>query len=79
MEKNVKNSANWDIYGNAFPIKNAGRPKGSKNNAKKSPKLNRHLQDEIYKRRWRGVLQGHLIGAKSSSASSSGGGYDAIL
>ena len=56
MEKNVKNTSNWDIYGNAFPIKNAGRPKGSKTNSKKSPKLNRHLQDEIYKRRWRGVF-----------------------
>ena len=56
MTKNVKNTSKYHKYGNAFPIKNAGRPKGSKTNLKKSPKLNRHLQDEIYKRRWRGVF-----------------------
>ena len=56
MEKNVKNTANWDIYGNAFPIKNAGRPKGSKTNAKKSPKINKELQRVIFRKRWRGVL-----------------------
>ncbi len=56
MDENVKKTAHWDKYGNAFPIQNAGRPKGSKTNAKKSPKINRELEKEIFRKRWRGVL-----------------------
>ena len=41
--------------GTAFPIKNAGRPKGSK--TKKRPLLiNDYLKDEIYRRRFKGTL-----------------------
>ena len=56
---------NFEHYGTAMPIKNAGRPKGSKTN-KKSPPINAYLKDEIHTRRFRGGIQRHLRGAKPS-------------
>ena len=56
---------NFENYGTAMPIKNAGRPKGSKTN-KKSPPINAYLKDEIHTRRFRGGIQRHLRGAKPS-------------
>ena len=54
---------NFENYGTAMPIKNAGRPKGSKTN-KRCLKINAELKDEIYTRRLRGGIQRHLRGAK---------------
>ena len=55
MSKNIKNTSKYHKYGNAFPIKNAGRPQGSK--TKKRPLLiNNFLKDEIYRRRFRDTL-----------------------
>ena len=55
MTKNIKKSTSCHKYGTAFPIKNAGRPKGSKTN-RKPPELNDELKDEIYRRRFRSTL-----------------------
>ena len=55
MGKNIKNTSMNYKCGTAFPIKNAGRPKGSK--TKKRPLLiNDYLKDELYRRRFRGTL-----------------------
>ena len=55
MSKNIKNTTSCHKYGTAFPIKNAGRPKGSKTN-RKPPELNDELKDEIYRRRFRSTF-----------------------
>ena len=55
MDKNIKKSTSCHKYGTAFPIKNAGRPKGSKTN-RKPPELNDELKDEIYRRRFRSTF-----------------------
>ena len=55
MGKNIKNTSSFHKYGTAFPIKNAGRPRGSKTN-RKLPELNDELKDEIYRRRFRSTL-----------------------
>ena len=65
-ELNRINKKNFQNYGTAMPIKNAGRPKGSKTN-KKSPPINAYLKDEIHTRRFRGGIQRHLRGVKPSS------------
>ena len=54
-ELNRINKKNFQNYGTAMPIKNAGRPKGSKTN-KKSPPINEYLRDEIYRRRFRSTF-----------------------
>ena len=55
MGKSIKNTSMSHKSGSAFPIKNAGRPKGSK--TKKRPLLiNDYLKDEIYRRRFRSTL-----------------------
>ena len=46
---------NFINYGTAMPIKNAGRPKGSKT-TKRSPKINAELKYEIHTRRSRSTL-----------------------
>ena len=61
--KSKLNRLNFKNYGTAMPIKNAGRPKGSKTN-KRCLKINAELKDEIYTRRLRGGIQRHLRGAK---------------
>lgn len=55
MTKNVKNTSKYHKYGNAFPIKNAGRPLGSRTN-KRPLLINNFLKDEIYRRRFRDTL-----------------------
>ena len=55
MGKNIKNTSKYFKYGNAFPIKNAGRPVGSKTK-RKSPPINDDLKDEIHRRRFRDTL-----------------------
>ena len=55
MGKNIKNTSSCHKYGTAFPIKNAGRPKGSKTN-RKPPELNDELKDEICRRRFRSTF-----------------------
>ena len=54
-ELNRINRINFQNYGTAMPIKNAGRPKGSKTN-KKTPQINEYLKDEIYRRRFRSTF-----------------------
>ena len=55
MGKSIKNTSMSYKSGSAFPIKDAGRPKGSK--TKKRPLLiNDYLKDEIYRRRFKGTL-----------------------
>jgi len=55
MGKNIKNTSMNYKCGTAFPIKNAGRPKGSK--TKRRPLLiNDFLKDELYRRRFRDTL-----------------------
>ena len=62
---------NFINYGTAMPIKNAGRPKGSKT-TKRSPKINAELKYEIHTRRSRSTLWGILSGVKPSSEARSG-------
>tara|TARA_Y100001978_G_C23634963_1_gene405357 strand:+ start:28 stop:204 length:177 start_codon:yes stop_codon:yes gene_type:complete len=46
MIKNIKNTSKYHKYGSPFPLKNAGRPEGSR--TKKRPLLiNDFLRDEI--------------------------------
>ena len=55
MGKNIKNTSSCHKYGTAFPIKNAGRPKGSKTN-KKPPELNDELKDEVCRKRFKSTF-----------------------
>ena len=45
MTNSIKKSSSYHKYGTAFPIKNAGRPKGSKIK-RKPPELNDELKDK---------------------------------
>ena len=55
MGKNIKNTSMSYKSGSAFPIKQPGRPKGSK--TRRRPLLiNDYLKEEIYRRRFRSTF-----------------------
>ena len=56
MAKNINNGNSCYKYGTAFPIKNAGRPKGSKSDKKNIPQMNEELKDIIHRKRFRDTL-----------------------